>query len=628
MCGIFGGVFPADQKKLESRMQAASRILSHRGPDDEGELIKASGDSIVAFGHKRLSVIDLSARGRQPFVSSDGRLVLTYNGEIYNYMELRKELVALGRSFTTQTDTEVLLQAWVEWGVACLPRLVGMFAFAIWDQNEGSITLCRDAFGMKPLFYSLQNGKLLFASETAALRLLSDAPARLNHQRSYDYLVRGHYDSNEETFFAGVKHLLPGYFMRFDVARKQAQPPMSWNRLDIAEDQTISFEHAAEKLRELFLSSVRLHMRSDVPLGAMLSGGVDSSAVVCAMRLLEPDLDLHTFSFIAKGSEKSEEHWVDAINRHTGAIAHKVTLSPNGLLTDIDSLILRQGEPFGSSRIYAHYGVCRAIREAGVTVILEGQGADGLLAGHMGYPGPRLRSLLERGAFLRAWRFLSNWSKWPGRSCAMGLKLLVDETTQGNLNALLRRLNGKSLHPDWVRVQKLDDNRVIRGVDAAIDSIRGRRLPAALRCALTKRGGPYILRNSDRNSMAFSIESRSPFLTTELAHFMLSLPETYLVSDEGETKSVFRAAMRGIVPDEILDRKDKIGFETPEHEWLAQKAKTIKTWLSRDLTLSWVNNERLGREFEMIMSGQRAFSWQAWRWICFTRWQQLHEVQE
>lgn len=609
-------------------MQAASRILSHRGPDDEGELVKASGDSIVAFGHKRLSIIDLSAKGRQPFVSSDGRLILSYNGEIYNYMELRKELVALGRSFTTQTDTEVLLQAWAEWGVACLPRLVGMFAFAIWDQNEGSITLCRDAFGMKPLFYSLQNGKLLFASETAALRLLSDAPARLNHQRAYDYLVRGHYDSKEETFFAGVKHLLPGYFMRFDVARKQAQPPMSWNYLDIAEDQTIGFEQAAEKLRELFLNSVRLHMRSDVPLGAMLSGGVDSSAVACAMRRLEPGLDLHTFSFIAKGSDKSEEHWVDAINRHTGAIAHKVTLSPMDLLTDIDSLILRQGEPFGSSRIYAHYGVCRAIREAGVTVILEGQGADELLAGYMGYPGARLRSLLERGAFLRALRFLSNWSEWPGRSYAMGLKWLVDETTQGNLNAMLRRLNGNSLHPDWVRVQKLDNNKVIRGMDAATDGIRGRRLPAALRCALTKRGLPHLLRHSDRNSMAFSIESRLPFLTTELAHFMLSLPETYLVSDEGETKSVFRAAMRGIVPDEILDRKDKIGFETPEHEWLAQKAETIKTWLARDLTLSWVNNERLGREFEMIMSGRRIFSWQAWRWICFTRWQQLNEVQE
>ena len=210
----------------------------------------------------------------------------------------------------------------------------------------------------------------------------------------------------------------------------------------------------------------------------------------------------------------------------------------------------------------------------------------------------------------------------------MGLKWLADEITQGNLNALLRRLNGRSLHPDWVRVQKLDDNKVIRGMDAAIDSIRGRRLPAALRCALTKRGLPHLLRHGDRNSMAFSIESRLPFLTTELAHFMLSLPETYLVSDAGETKSVFRAAMRGIVPDEILDRKDKIGFETPEHEWLAQKAETIKTWLARDLTLSWVNNERLGREFEMIMSGRRAFSWQAWRWICFTRWQQLHEVQE
>ncbi len=627
MSGIFGGIFPSDQARLEQRMKAASEALRHRGPDNDAYIIEESAGSLVALGHRRLSVIDLSAAGRQPFVSSDNRYVISYNGEIYNYLELRNELIELGHHFSTRSDTEVLIEAWAEWGVDCLSRLTGMFAFVIWDRVEAVVMLCRDAFGIKPLFYNVQNGMLLFASEIRAVHALRNIPAEINHQRAYEYLVREYYDRNEETFFAGIKQLLPGHTLRYDLEAGQAETPVPWNHFNISENSDLSFEQAAENIRESFLRSVRLHLRSDVPLAAMLSGGLDSSSIVCAMRMLEPDMDIHTFSFIAPESGKSEEPWVNIINQSVNAIPHKIILSPDDLSADLDQLILSQGEPFGSTSLYAQYGVCRAIHSTGIKVILDGQGADGLLAGNVGYPVPRLHSLLETGEFIRAARFLSNWSRWPDRNRITELKRAVDEMTTGRVNALIRRLGGHPLYPAWVHAGKLDDlgvtvphNRI-----ATTDDARGRRLTAYLRHVITRRGLTLLLRHADRNSMAFSIETRTPFLAAELARFIMTLPESYLVSDKGETKSVLRSAMRGIVPDAILDRKDKIGFEAPEYDWLKPHAVMIKRWLSQDLNLSWVDNARVVREFDMVMSGQRALSsQQIWRWVCFTRWQQLH----
>ena len=626
MCGLAGGIFHLDQTGLEARLRAATQSLTHRGPDDEGYIIEESSGFTIALGHRRLSILDLSEAGRQPFTSPDRRYSIIYNGEIYNYIELRRELRALGHRFSTNTDTEVLLQAWAEWGEGCLPKLTGMFAFAVWDRVEACVWLCRDAFGIKPLFYSLETGKLLFASEIRALHILRNIPAAINHQRAYDYLVREYYDMGQETFFAGINHLPPGHLMRFDLATVQAQPPAPWHHPGITENKTIGLGQAVEQLRDLFLDSVRLHLRSDVPLAAMLSGGIDSSAIACAMRHIEPDMDIHTFSFIARDSDNSEESWVDIVNRHINAIPHKVILSAGGLMTDLDRLILSQGEPFGSTSIYAQYGVCREIGSAGITVILDGQGADELLAGYVGYPVPRLHSLLEQGALIQATSFLSNWCRWPGRNRWKELKRAADEMTTGRLNALLRRLGGHSLYPAWVQRETLNALGVTVSHNRAVtpDQIRGRRLMAYLRHVLTKRGLPLLLRHVDRNSMAFSIETRTPFLTTELANFMLRLPENHLVSDTGETKSVFRAAMRGIVPDTILDRKDKIGFEAPERLWLKSHAGTLRNWLAHDLNVSWIDNATLVREFDRVLSQRRLPSQQLWRWICFTRWQQLY----
>jgi asparagine synthase (glutamine-hydrolysing) len=635
MCGIFGFYSSSavdDPALLQFRLLIAQRALHHRGPDDRGletySVTRGTGVSggTLSLGHTRLSIIDLSPAGHQPMHSGDGRYSIVFNGEIYNYRELRAQLKTAGYAFSSDTDTEVLLAAWAHWGISGLRRLIGMFAFVVYDRQDQSLTLVRDAFGIKPLFYSKDDESLSFASELPALISLLPAKPALNYQRSYDYLVHGDYDSTPDTFYEGVYHLPPGHWLQFNTATGKLTSLQRWWQPQIQERLGWRFDDAVEHVREKFLQNIRLHLRSDVPLGAALSGGIDSSAVVCAMRYLEPYMPIHTFSFIAEGSDVNEEHWVDRVNTHVRATPHKVKVSTQELSRDLDDMIRSQGEPFGSTSIYAQFRVFQLARENGITVTLDGQGADEMLAGYSGYSGQRLWSLIETGNINEAWTFLNQWSQWPGRSKMHGLKALMGQLTEGHLYAFLRGLNGDQRIPAWLNEQVLRD----AGVSLSYPSrgpeltLRGRRVVAELAASLSQRGVTALLRHGDRNSMRFSIESRVPFLTTELADLLLSLPESYLISPSGETKHVFRAAMRGIVPDDVLDRKDKIGFATPEKDWLMSMAPIIRKWLSLPIDLPFINQSALLREFEQVVEGTRPFTWQVWRWINFFRWLQLN----
>ena len=605
-------------------MAAALDALGRRGPNDRGTKVVALPTSTVVLGHTRLSIIDLSDGGHQPMHSADGRLVVVFNGEIYNYRELRAELQAHGHVFCTASDTEVLLQAWQRWGEACLPRLNGMFAFALLDRQEGTLTCVRDPFGIKPFFYAADGAQLAFASELPAVNALRGGGVQLDLQRAYDYLVHGDYDTSERTFLRGVNHLMPGHLLRMRLGEAPGVP-VRWWQPRISPVQRISFPEAAQVFREKLLTSVRLHLRSDVALGAALSGGLDSSTIVCAMRHVEPDLPIHTFSYVARGSAVSEETWVDRISAHVGAVSHKVEVAPRDLASDLDDMILAQGEPFGSTSIYAQYRVYRLAREHGVTVTLDGQGADELLAGYSGYPGKRARSLIDEGRFGAAWGFLRGWSQWPDRVLREGVKAAVAEVVDGPVYDALRRLNGSTLEPEWLDVGALQ----AQGVQVRFPRQRspwdqpGRRLVAELAHSVTRRGLPSLLRHGDRNSMRFSVESRVPFLTADLADFLLTLPEDYLISPGGETKSILRAAMRGIVPDEVLDRRDKIGFSTPELAWLREIAPEVRDWLGADVGLDFLHRDRLVAGFDAVMAERAPFSWQVWRWINFTRWYAL-----
>jgi asparagine synthase (glutamine-hydrolysing) len=622
MCGIAGGWWPSSESSLEARLSEALSALKKRGPDDSGYEFYHVLNGVTAFGHTRLSVIDLSSAGHQPMQSADASLSIIFNGEIYNYRELRTELKELGYCFVSDSDTEVLLAAWHHWGRECLWRLVGMFAFVVLDRGRGTLTCIRDVFGIKPFFYTQEQGGFLFASEVAAVKALRKERIQLNWQRAYDYLVHADYDSGPSSFLDGVLHLLPGHLIELNLASGALSQQQRWWEPRIEENSSLTFPQATELVRERFLKNIRLHLRSDVPFGAALSGGIDSSAVVCAIRYVEPDLPIHTFSFIAKGSDVSEEAWVDRINAHVAAIPHKISVSPNDLARDLDDMIQTQGEPFGSTSIYAQYRVFQFAKQNGVTVTLDGQGADEMLAGYNGYPGQRLRSLLEKGQFAEAAYFLNEWSKWPGRNRIGGVKRLAAEMTDGRLYALLRKINGSDALPSWINEKPLVERGVLSQFpwQGPLQSEAGRRVVAELALALTQRGLPALLRHGDRNSMRFSVESRVPFLTLDMVNLLLSLPESYLISPKGETKHVFRAAMRGIVPDDVLNRRDKIGFATPEQEWLLSMSDTVRGWLKEDLHLPFFNQQEVVKAFDRIVAGKQQFSWQVWRWINFSRW--------
>ena len=634
MCGISGWISTAPMPAtLLSRMTG---LMRHRGPDDEGfalftrpdatparQIVQAS-TAVVALGHRRLSIVDLSPLGHQPMTTVDGRYTMVFNGEVYNYRELREELA--GITFRGESDTEVLLACWSTWGAECLPRLRGMFAFAVFDRQTQTLSCVRDGFGIKPLFYSQQVGAFHFASEVPALlALLPERPA-LNLQRCYDYLVFGHYDEAGDTFFAGLQQLPPGHLLTVDFSSPGAPRLERWWWPPIQERQGISFNEAAAELRKRFLDNIRLHLRSDVPLGAALSGGLDSSAVVCAMHHVEPDVPIHTFTYVARGSPLNEEAWADRINAHVGAVSHKVSVSPDDLAEDLDEMLRAQGEPFGSTSIYAQYRVYRLARETGVTVTLDGQGADELFAGYFGYPGQRMHSLFDDWCLPDAIQFLYHWRQWPGRSVKQALFALGSEYCPNSVRNHLLRLFGRSPEPIWLNVNMLRTHGVActqPQFPNANEDLSGRRLVGTLRDNLTRHGLPALLRHGDRNSMHWSLESRVPFLTTDMAEFVLGLPEHYLISPRGETKYVFRAAMRGIVPDEILDRRDKVGFETPELQWLQALRPVLAGWLDGAGQVPFLKEDDCRHEVAAIVDGRRQFSWQAWRLINFCRWIQL-----
>jgi asparagine synthase (glutamine-hydrolysing) len=625
MCGIFGIASRNLSSDSSQRLRLAASTLKNRGPDDLGIDIYKLSNSEVAFGHTRLSIIDLTIAGHQPMNSSDARFSIIFNGEIYNYKELRCELIKYGFIFNSDSDTGVLLAAWQHWGVDCLERLIGMFAFVVLDKNKETLTFVRDAFGIKPIFLSLGQSEIFFASELPAICKLAGRSANLNLQRAYDYLVHSDYDTQQTTFIEGVDQLEPGHFAIYDLKNSTIEPSVKWWNPSVEQTSSLSFNQAAEKLREIFLQSINYHLRSDVPLGTALSGGVDSSAVVCAIRHLKPDLPIHTFSFLAKNSPISEEKWIDLVVNQVGAISHTVNVNPEELARDLDDMIIAQGEPFGSTSIYAQYRVFQLAKSSGVTVTLDGQGADELLAGYRGYPGKRIKSMLEIGDLSGAVNFLYQWSKWPDRPLSVGVKLFIAEFMNEPLYQALMALNGGNVCPSWINGDKLKAAgvKLIFPRMPSTKSSGGRRLMADLNTASNRYGLPGLLRHADRNSMRFSVESRVPFLNTELAKFIFTLPEEYLISQQGETKSVFKAAMRGIVPDEILNRRDKIGFATPEQDWLVQLAPQARQWIVDSEPLPWINKQEMLNEFDAIIAGQIPFSWQAWRFINFSRWYAL-----
>jgi len=623
MCGIIGGISNRPVEVLEASIKLGLSTLGRRGPDGAGSIKLSTQNGDLILGHARLAIIDRSSGGHQPMQTSDGRYSLVFNGEVYNYIELRNELSALGHSFNSESDTQVLLTAWAEWGDSCLMKLVGMFAFVVHDALEQTLTLVRDPFGIKPLFYSNSPTSICFASElNSLLRVLPSTPP-VDPESVYSYLVYGNYDDNDRSFFLGCKNVLPGNLVSFSMKDLSVCCVRRWWYPTIVERTRLSFLDASVQLREILLKNIKLNLRSDVPYGAALSGGLDSSVIVSGIRLLEPDRPINTFTYCASGFGYDEEHWANIVNKSVCATSNKIFIREEEFLEDLESLILCQGEPFVGTSLYAQNRIYKCASDLGFKVMLDGQGADELFAGYDGYPQERLHSLFDRRQFRKLVGLFLRLSRGSVRRMTRILSEFLKIGLPRQLIAELRALSHQSRLPDWVEINRFNemgvpaDHMLERTLDC---EGLGRRLAEALRDALTRKGLPALLRHADRNSMYWSVESRVPFLTTELAEFTLSLPESYLISSQGETKSILREAMRGIVPPEILARKDKVGFRTPESAWMFPSLARMDRLFVESCSIPFINMDKCRRKLLEIKDNPRKFTPSVWRMVNYILW--------
>lgn len=600
MCGIAGYVdLRGTPGVSRRRLEAALIQLGHRGPDGKGAWLSPLPGGEIGIGHTRLSIIDLSERGRQPMHSEPDRYVLSFNGEIYNYLELRQELVELGEIFSSTSDTEVLLAAWKRWGTACLPKLNGMFAFAIYDSLDRVLYLARDRHGIKPVYFGKQDGLFVFASEppTVAGLLGRTAP---NHQKVYEYLTMGLYDLDDQTFFDGVFALNPGHLAAVACGREEVSlTSTQWSDSVPPEAVEIDFDRAVSTVRELFLNSIDLHLRSDAPVAVALSGGVDSSGIVGALRHLYPDREINTFSYVSPGFVKDESEWASRVSSGLGTIHSQVTVSPSDAIDHLNLVVRRQGEPTNSSSVLAQSLLYRSVAHNGFKVMLDGQGADELFAGYSGYPEFRLRSLLSQQRFSDALRLALKWrSAAPERSLTGLAAHLAATYVQGDVAGFGAKVLGRGAFPGWVRGSKLEEFEVVSGVPSSLVGYptKGRKNSRFLQRHLFEtlmRGDlKRLLRHGDRSSMSYSVESRVPYLENNLVNFVNSLPEPFLISPEGETKHVLRAALSGLAPEDVLTRRDKVGFETPESIWLEEGSDMLHSYQIAHDVFPWLNPGR------------------------------------
>jgi asparagine synthase (glutamine-hydrolysing) len=621
MCGFVGVIGSTDvDAQLIDRMRDR---LAHRGPDGARSWISRGSMGVVAFGFRRLSIIDLSEAAMQPMFSGDGALALVYNGEIYNYIELREELRARKHIFRTSSDTEVLLAAYAEWGPECLPRLNGMFAFALWDSRQRQLLVARDRFGEKPLFYSrIPHGGIAFASEAKALFAHPDLPAAVDDQAMRSYLDGRYNESDEVTLFRGVCRLPAAHAMTIDASGDIKRLSCYWTPefSDVGNDGYRESD-AVERFRHLMERSVSMRLRSDVPVGTSLSGGLDSSTVVALVAKMRGEQAIVTQNtFSARFDDDptlSEGPFIDLVAAATGVKAHMITPDPARLIDESHQLHYYQEEPFLSASIYLQWCVMRLASANRTTVILDGQGADELLGGYQYYFPSHQIDLVEAGQWWPAMRESVLFS----RRLKQASRLYPNARRRFNPNVALSFASMARLA---LRRPPLSADEDLRGLPPNSRGGRHRRLRAR---ALLYDSLPQLLRYADRSAMAFSRETRLPFLDHDLVDFVAGLPERALVAD-GWQKLILRRAGEGLVPSQVLWRADKMGYAAPLDHWMRDG---LKAWAHERLfngpitQLSEYARADVQRLWDEHQAGAAERSWALWRWISLGEWLSLFE---
>lgn len=548
MCGIAAIIRTDGALVSEDQLRTMMRTMKHRGPDDDGVFV----DGSVGLGFVRLKIIDLSDSGHQPMSSTDGRYTIIFNGEIFNYIELRKELLAKGHVFRTSSDTEVLLTAYIQWGEAMLHRLNGMWAFILFDRQERHVFCARDRYGIKPFYYRTEKDHVIIASEPPAILSVMDGPPEPDQAAIFSYLAFSRTDQNAGSFFKGVSKLPHGHLLRICLSQPTCEP-VAWYRLRDELKEPLS---GPEDYRELFTSAVDLRLRSDVPVGVCLSGGLDSTSIAATIADQARRADVNTFSAVYGAGRKGDESAY--INLFKGRLLNMRYTMPDehGLLADLDDLTRTQCEPVPSASTYAQYRVMKLAHEH-VTVTLDGQGADETLGGYHYFFGFFFKQLLRQGRMLRLLGEMKDYATL--HRSAFGFKSLAFFLLPPGLRASARVAEKGYLHADLLRAQAGTAGDVTDGIYGS-NSMREALLDHF------EHKLEHLLKWADRSSMRFSVEARMPFLDHRLVERTIPMADRWFIH-HGMTKHVLREAMRDRIPEAVRMRRDKVGFDTPEAEW-------------------------------------------------------------
>jgi len=575
MCGING--FNWRNPELVRKMNSS---VKHRGPDDEGIYV----DDMVSLGHVRLSIIDLSSAGRQPMANEDGLIQIVYNGELYNFKDLRSDLIDKGHRFMSNTDTEVVIHSYEEYGPECIEIFNGMWAFAIYDKRRNLVFLSRDRFGIKPLYFSTIGDRFVFSSEIKGLLAHGIEPIPDN-QAIFEYLAFGLLlDHSDRTFFRGIQRLRPGENLVYNLSDRSFQISR-WYDVDsrVSGAKEARESEVISKVKELFVDCVEKRLVADVPVGSCLSGGIDSSSIVSIMRSAVRDDRIETFSMVFPGLSIDESDCLDEIVKSTNVRSHRVIPNSDELVDELSDLVWTQEEPFPSLSMYGQYRVLKLASNRGMKVLLDGQGGDEILAG---YPYYYVSYLIESLIHLRFRNFFEALKSESSRSPQF-LKELLSYVLEGfgsywRGSRLIKRVYWRFLKDFEVEGGRgVDDTAQVGNRFMSLDRRPGlyhalrsvTRLNSALLFDLKIRTIPSLLRFEDKNSMRWGVESRLPFLDYRFVEFLFTLPSRYKIRG-WRSKYVLREAMAGTVPDRILMRRDKVGFETPDREWMRSRVFT------------------------------------------------------
>lgn len=639
MCGI-AGVVRLDVRDVDTRtFYTALSLMKHRGPDDEGIVLIDSNTgkfeerggedtpqelgladihvpttlkSRVVLGNRRLSIIDLTIKGHQPQKNEDHTIWVVLNGEVYNYRELKEELAKAGHEFLSDSDTEVIVHGYEQWGMdLLLSKMIGMWGFALWDQSRRKLYLVRDRFGIKPLYYHFDDAQLVFASEIKAIRVLY--PAKMNDRRIAEFLWFRPYKS-DETFFDGINQVMAAHYVELDVATKSLRTKRYWQLSEVnASYEKTDFSEATEKFYELFEQSIKLHMRSDVPVGTCLSGGLDSSSIVClsqkllqegalAEKGLENTKRLKTFSSAPQEKRISEVPYIEEVVQHTDVEPHFTTPTFDDFMKDFDELVAIHDEPFQDPSVYMQYRVIKLAKENGVKVLLDGQGGDECLAGYQRYLHDYLKDLIREKKYFKA---------------------LVDffgtlDLTGPFFWRYFRKRFG-------TRQRTLEEVITINRPPERPLEYETNNLANRLRYDLLAGSIIELLKYEDTNSMAFSIESRVPFLFHPMIEYLFKLPMSTKINGRW-TKYILRESMKGILPERIRMRRGKLGFPAPSEEWAKKLIKErtdlcIKTVTYAKDYVDLKNFEALCRS--ILAKGRSEDIELFWRILVLSKWIQI-----